>query len=79
MPIKIKETTFKDQWELKVQTTKLSKAREKAGVIGFCFESDWLRERRKFSGPITKQSKAKQNKVNFRHPLENRSKYLKAM
>ena len=66
MPIKIKETTFKDQWE-------------KAGVIGFCFESDWLRERRKFSGPITKQSKAKQSKVNFRYPLENCSKHLKAM
>ena len=44
------------------KTTKLSKARENAGnlvVIGFGFASDWLREGREFSGPITEWSKAK--------------------
>ena len=38
--------------ELKVKPTKLPKARENAGdqvVIGFSFESDWLREWHEFS------------------------------
>ena len=33
-----------------------NKARENAGdqvLVGFSFESDWLRKRRKFSGQIT--------------------------
>ena len=37
----------------KKKTSELSKARENAGnqvAIGFSFESDWLREWRKFSG-----------------------------
>ena len=43
-----KEITFKSQWELQVNTTPVSKARENVGnrvAIGFnSFESDWLRE-----------------------------------
>ena len=44
----MKGNTFKSQYELKVKSTKLPKARENAGdqvVIGFgfCFASDWLR------------------------------------
>ena len=43
-----KEVTFKSQWELQVNTTPVSKARENVGdrvAIGFnSFESDWLRE-----------------------------------
>ena len=41
-----KENTFKNQWELKVKTTKLPEVQENAGdqvVIDFCFASDWLR------------------------------------
>lgn len=40
---------------------------------GFSFAFDWLREWRIFSGPITKQSKAKTNTITeyFRHWLEN--------
>ena len=47
---------------IKVTTSKLPKARENAGdrdEIDLSFASDWLREWRKFSGPITKQRKAK--------------------
>ena len=42
-----KESALKSQWELRIKPTKLPKARENAGdqvVIGFNFESDWLRE-----------------------------------
>ena len=47
---------------IKVTTSKLPKARENAGdqdEIDLSFASDWLREWRKFSEPITKQRKAK--------------------
>ena len=40
------------------KTTEMSKARENAGdqvVIVFSFASDWLKERREFSGPITER------------------------
>ena len=40
------------------KTTKLPKVRENAGdqvVIGFSFAADWLKERFKFSGPITER------------------------
>ena len=40
-----KENTVKSQRKLEVKTTKLLKAREKAGdqvLIGFSFASDWL-------------------------------------
>ena len=63
-PIRWKENNFKSQWELKLDTIKLPKARENAGdqvVIGFTFASDWLKEWREFFGPITEQSKAKLN------------------
>ena len=45
-----------------MKTSKLPKAREKAGgqvVIGFSFASDWLRKWREFFRPITARSKAK--------------------
>ena len=57
-----KENTFKNQWELKVKTTKLPEVQENAGdqvVIDICFASDWLREWCEFSGPITEGSKVK--------------------
>ena len=50
--IRRKENTLR----IYVKPTKLTKARENAGnqvVIGFSFVSDWLREWREFSGPIT--------------------------
>ena len=46
------------QWELKVKTNKLLKARENADdqvAIVFSFASDWLRGWHEFSGPITEQ------------------------
>ena len=46
-PIRWKENNFKSQWELKLDTIKLPKARENAGdqvVIGFYF-CIWLVER----------------------------------
>ena len=53
----------RSQWELRVKTTKLFKARENAGdqvvVLDFCFASDWLRGRCEFPGPIKKRGKAK--------------------
>ena len=48
-----------------------NKARENAGdqvVIGFSFESDWLRKRRKFSGQITElnqKTKVKKSSIIF--------------
>ena len=50
-------------------------ARENAGdqvVIGFSFASDWLKERRKFSGPITERSEAKTkiSQITFATPLK---------
>ena len=53
------------------QASKLPEARENAGdqvVIGFNFESDWLRGRREFCGPIT-GSKTKTILDDFRLPL----------
>ena len=48
----------------------MPKARKNAGdqvVIGLNFASDWLREWREFSGPITEQIKAKteQSRITF--------------
>ena len=43
------------------KTTKHPETRENVGdqvVIGFSFESDWLKEWCEFSGPITERSKA---------------------
>lgn len=54
------------QSELTVKTNKLWKARENAGdqvTIGFSFASDWSRERRECSEPITARSKAKTNAI----------------
>ena len=54
------------QSELTVKTSKLRKARENAGdqvTIGFSFASDWSRERRECSEPITARSKAKTNAI----------------
>ena len=48
--------------ELALKPSELPKARENTGdqvVIVICFASDWLREWREFSGPITERSKAK--------------------
>ena len=48
--------------ELALKPSELPKARENTGdqvVIIICFASDWLREWREFSGPITERSKAK--------------------
>ena len=54
----------KHQWEFKVKTTKLAKARENAGnqfvrvvVISFSFASDWLEKWHEFSRPITDRNK----------------------
>ena len=52
--------SLRSQFELKVKTSKLPEARENVGdqsMVGFSFASDWLRGRRKFSGPITDRSK----------------------
>ena len=46
------------------KTTKFPKAQENAGdqvVIDFSFASDWLRNWRDFSGPITERSKQNQS------------------
>lgn len=54
------------QSELTVKTNKLWKARENAEdqvTIGFSFASDWSREWRECSGPITARSKAKTNAI----------------
>ena len=57
------------------KTSKLPEARENAGdqvVIGFSFVSDWSRERREFSKPITERSKAKpmQSEITFNTQLK---------
>ena len=60
MATRRKENTFKSQRELKVKTNKLPKARENAGdkfVICFSVASNWRREWREFSNPVTKRSK----------------------
>ena len=54
----------------------MPKARENAGdqvVIGLNFASDWFREWREFSGPITEQIKAKteQSRITFDAQLKN--------
>ena len=44
------------QWEHRVETGNLLKARENASdqvVVGFSFTFDWLRLWREFPGPIT--------------------------
>ena len=56
------------QWELRVETANLLKARENATnqvVFGFSFTFDWLRLWREFSGPITQRSKAKPKQYNI--------------
>ena len=56
------------QWELRVETANLLKARENASdqvVFGFSFTFDWLRLWREFSGPITQRSKAKPKQYNI--------------
>ena len=58
-----------------LKTSKLPEARENAGdqvVIGFSFVSDWSRERREFSKPITERSKAKpmQSEITFNTQLK---------
>ena len=45
----------KKKGELALKPSELPEAR----VIVLCFASDWLREWREFSGPITERSKAK--------------------
>ena len=64
------------QWELRVKTRKLPKARENAGnqlALGASFASDWLRKRREFPGPIKERIKAKTNAIEdyFRHSVKN--------
>ena len=54
----------------------MPKARKNAGdqvVIGLNFASDWLREWREFSGPITEQikTKKKQCRITFDAQLKN--------
>ena len=60
------------QWELRVETANLLKAREKARekasdqvVFGFSLTFDWIRLWREFSGPITQRSKAKPKQYNI--------------
>ena len=56
------------QWELRLETVNLLKARENASdqvVFGFSFTFDWLRLWREFSGPITQRSKAKPKQYNI--------------
>ena len=56
------------QWELRLETANLLKARENASdqvVFGFSFTFDWLRLWREFSGPITQRSKAKPKQYNI--------------
>ena len=56
------------QWELRVETANLLKAREKASdqvVFGFSLTFDWIRLWREFSGPITQRSKAKPKQYNI--------------
>ena len=62
-PIRAKENVTRSQWELRVKTSKLPKARENAGdqvlIVFIFFASNWLRGCHEFSGPITGRSKAK--------------------
>ena len=61
-PKQTKENTAKKKGELALKPSELPKERENTGdqvVIVNCFASDWLREWREFSGPITERSKAK--------------------
>ena len=56
------------QWELRLETANLLKARENASdqvVFGFSLTFDWLRLWREFSGPITQRSKAKPKQYNI--------------
>ena len=62
-PIGRKRNTLKRQLKLRIKSTNLSKARENASdhvAIGFSSVSDWMKEWRGFSGPITARSKANQ-------------------
>lgn len=69
-PIRQKGNVKSSQWQLKLKTGKLPKVRENEGdqvTIRFSFEYDWLRKRRKISGPITRR----------RHSIENNQKKQK--
>ena len=57
-----------------LRTVKMSEARENASdqvVIGFSTEFDWLRRWHVFSGPITAQSRLKQNQSNPKSQIPN--------
>ena len=54
--IRTKENILRSQRELEVKKWR-SKRWENTVVLGYSFASDWSREWRKFSGPITEQSK----------------------
>ena len=61
--------------ERKIRLRANETARENAGdqvVIGFSFASDWLKERHKFSGPITErcEAKTKISQITFATPLK---------
>lgn len=80
-PIRRKGNVKSSQWQLKVKTGKLPKVRENEGdqvTIRFSFEYDWLRKRRKISGPITRRSKAKEkqslNIIDTRFKIIKRNK-----
>ena len=63
------------QWELRVETANLLKARENASdqvVFGFSLTFDWLRLWREFSGPITQRSKAKPKQYNITFEITER-------
>ena len=65
------------QWERAIKIIKLPKARENAddqAIIGYSSASNWLREWRKFSGPIIEQSKAQTQQS--RITLDTQSKFL---
>ena len=75
LPIRKKVTMIISQWEHRVETGNLLKARENASdqvVFGFSFTFDWLRLWHEFFGPITQRSEAKpkQSSITFDTQLE---------
>ena len=80
-PIRQKGNVKSSQWQLKVKTGKLPKARENEGdqaTIRFSFEYDWLRKRREISEPITRRIKAKEKQsFYYWHSIENNQKKQK--
>ena len=67
----------KEPMKTQETTSKQPKARGDHVVIGFSFASDWLREWRGFSGPITegRKAKPKQSQIYFQHSIRNCSCY----